>query len=84
WSEKEEALTGFYHKMLEEIEKRTDIKLFVDMGSMQYNIRTTNISDSLIQRSNIGSEAEIRKCPNCGKQVKDNAKFCEECGERLD
>ncbi len=84
WAEKEDALTGFYHKMLEEIEKRTDIKLFVDEGSMQYNIRTTNITDSLIQRSTIGSEAEVRKCPNCGKEVKDNAKFCEECGERLD
>ncbi len=84
WAEKEDALTGFYHKMLEEIEKRTDIKLFVDEGSMQYNIRTTNITDSLIQRSTIGSEPEVRKCPNCGKEVKDNAKFCEECGERLD
>ncbi len=84
WAEKEDALTGFYHKMLEEIEKRTDIKLFVDEGSAQYNISTTNITDSLIQRSTIGSESEVRKCPACGKEVKDNAKFCEECGERLD
>ncbi|WP_445475964.1 zinc-ribbon domain-containing protein [Methanococcoides methylutens] len=84
WAEKEDALTGFYHKMLEEIEKRTDIKLFVDEGSTQYNIRTTNITDSLIQRSTIGAEPEVRKCPNCGKEVKDDAKFCEECGEKLD
>ena len=84
WAEKEDALTGFYHKMLEEIEKRTDIKLFVDEGSAQYNISTTNITDSLIQRSTIGSESEVRKCPGCGKEVKDNAKFCEECGGRLD
>ena len=84
WAEKEEALTGFYHKMLEEIEKRTDIKLFVDESSTHYNIKTTNISDSLIQRSTIGSEAEVRKCPNCGKDVKGDAKFCEECGGRLD
>lgn len=84
WAEKEDALAGFYHKMLEEIEKRTDIKLFVDDGSAQYNISTTNITDSLIQRSTIGSESEVRKCPGCGKEVKDNAKFCEECGERLD
>ncbi|MCD4806368.1 MAG: zinc-ribbon domain-containing protein [Methanococcoides sp.] len=84
WAEKEDALTGFYHKMLEEIEKRTDVKLFVDEGSAQYNISTTNITDSLIQRSNIGSEPEVRKCPVCGKEVKDDAKFCEECGEKLD
>ncbi|NPE30708.1 PEGA domain-containing protein [Methanococcoides sp. SA1] len=84
WAEKEDALAGFYHKMLEDIEKRIDIKLFVDEGSAQYNIRTTNITDSLIQRSTIGSESEVRKCPGCGKEVKDNAKFCEECGGRLD
>ncbi|NOQ48148.1 MAG: zinc-ribbon domain-containing protein [Methanococcoides sp.] len=84
WAEKEDALTGFYYKILEEIEKRTDIKLFVDGGSAQYNISTTNITDSLIQRSTIGSESEVRKCPVCGKEVKDNAKFCEDCGERLD
>jgi hypothetical protein len=32
WAEKEEALTGYYHKMLEEIEKRTDIKIFINDG----------------------------------------------------
>jgi len=70
--------------MLEDIEKRTDIKLFVDEGSAQYNISTTNINDSLIQRSTIGSESEARKCSVCGKEVKENAKFCEECGGKLD
>ncbi len=82
WAEKEEALTGFYHKILEEIEKRTDIKLFVDDSVTQYNISNTTIQDSVIQRSNIGSGK--RKCPQCGREVEGSEKFCINCGRKLD
>lgn len=83
WAQKEEALTGFYHKMLEEIQKRTDVNLFVDTGTTQYNITsTTTIQDSVIQRSNIG--AGKKKCPKCSRDVEENEKFCMECGERVD
>jgi hypothetical protein len=83
WAQKEEALTGFYHKMLEEIQKRTDVNLFVDTATTQYNITsTTTIQDSVIQRSNIG--AGKKKCPKCGRDVEANEKFCMECGERVD
>jgi hypothetical protein len=82
WAEKEEALTGFYHKILEEIEKRTDIKLFVDDSLTQYNINSTTIQDSVIQRSNIGSGK--RKCPQCGREAGDNERFCLKCGQKLD
>ncbi len=86
WAEKEDALTGFYHKILEEIEKRIDIKLFVD-DSTSYNINNTtihetNIKDSMIQRSNIGSNK--RTCPGCGREVTENEKFCMNCGKKLD
>ncbi len=86
WAEKEDALTGFYHKILEEIEKRIDIKLFVDDGT-SYNISNTtihetNIKDSMIQRSNIGSGK--RTCPGCGREVTENEKFCMNCGQKLD
>ena len=82
WAEKEEALTGFYHKILEEIEKRTDIKLFVD-DSVHYSIsNTTNIQDSVIQRSNIGGGK--RKCSQCGREADGSEKFCINCGQRLD
>ncbi len=82
WAQKEEALTGFYHKMLEEIEKRTDVNLFVDTSTTQYNITsTTNIQDSVIQRSTIGGGK--KKCPKCGRDVEEGEKFCMQCGEKL-
>ncbi|SFM23750.1 zinc ribbon domain-containing protein [Methanolobus profundi] len=83
WAEKEEALTGFYHKILEEIEKRTDIKLFVDDSVTHYNIsNTTTIQDSVIQRSNIGNGK--KNCPECGREVEGSEKFCINCGRKLD
>ncbi|MBP1909069.1 zinc ribbon domain-containing protein [Methanolobus bombayensis] len=82
WAEKEEGLTGFYHKILEEIEKRTDIKLFVDDSVTQYNISNTTIQDSVIQRSNIGNGK--RKCPQCGRETGNNEKFCVNCGQKLE
>jgi hypothetical protein len=86
WAEKEESLTGFYHKMLEEIEKRTDIKIFVDEGVYQYNISTTTIQDSVVQRSKIDGIAGSKKrhCPKCGLEVEGEEKYCMECGEKLE
>ncbi|MFZ3060310.1 MAG: zinc ribbon domain-containing protein [Candidatus Methanoperedens sp.] len=37
---------------------------------------------SIIQRSNIGAGA-MKKCPNCGREVEANEKFCLECGAKL-
>ncbi|MCD4704156.1 MAG: zinc ribbon domain-containing protein [Methanosarcinaceae archaeon] len=82
WAEKEDALTGFYHKMLEEIERRIDIRIFVDEGLTQYNINRTTIQDSVIQRSKIG--AQKRLCPQCGREAMDDEKFCMECGAKLE
>ena len=82
WAEKEEALTGFYHRILDEIEKRLDIKIFIDEGIIQYHVHKTEIKDNIIQRSNInlGSKAQ---CPECGREVEANEKFCLECGAKL-
>jgi hypothetical protein len=82
WAEKEEALTGFYHRILDEIEKRLDIKIFIDEGIIQYHVHKTEIKDNIIQRSNInlGSRAQ---CPECGREVEANEKFCLECGAKL-
>lgn len=43
--------------------------------------KSTNIVDSMVQRSNIGAGA--KKCPNCGRDVEANEKFCLECGAKL-
>ncbi len=40
-----------------------------------------HIKESVVQRSNIGASA--RKCPNCGREVEANEKFCLECGAKL-
>ncbi len=86
WAEKEDALTGFYHGLLDEIEKRVKVKEYIDDSIVQYNIHYgdkigTQIKDSVVQRSNIGASA--RKCPNCGREVEANEKFCLECGAKL-
>jgi len=86
WAEKEEALTGFYHRILDEIEKRIDVKIFIDDSIVQQHIHigdtiSTQVKDAFVQRSTIG--AGTRKCPNCGRDVEANEKFCLECGARL-
>ncbi|WP_462273452.1 PEGA domain-containing protein [Methanohalophilus sp.] len=58
WSEKEEALTGFYHGILDELEKRVNVKGLIENNIVNHyhygdNIGT-QITDSLVQRSNIG------------------------------
>ena len=88
WAEKEDALTGFYHGVLDEIEKRVNVKEYIqDSIVQQYNIHYgdkigTQVKDSVVQRSNIGAGVK-RKCPDCGKETGDNEKFCNECGTKL-
>ncbi|MCZ7383276.1 MAG: zinc ribbon domain-containing protein [Candidatus Methanoperedens sp.] len=86
WAEKEDALTGFYHGILDEIEKRINVKEYIDDNIVQYNVHIgdkigTLVKDSVVQRSTIG--ASVRKCPNCGREVEANGKFCLECGAKL-
>lgn len=86
WAEKEDALTGFYHGILDEIEKRIDVKGYIDEPIMQQYIHIgdrigTQVKDSVVQHSNIGAVA--RKCPKCGREVEANEKFCLECGAKL-
>ncbi|MBU4222272.1 MAG: PQQ-binding-like beta-propeller repeat protein [Euryarchaeota archaeon] len=86
WAEKDEALIGFYHRILDEIEKRIDVKIFIDDAIVQQHIHYgdkigTQVKDSVIQRSTIGTGA--RKCSECGKAVKANATFCPECGTEI-
>ena len=86
WAEKEEALIGFYHRILDDIEKRIDVKIFIDDAIVQQHIHYgdkigTQVKDSVIQRSTIGTGA--RKCSECGKAVKANATFCPECGTEI-
>ncbi|MBE0521810.1 MAG: hypothetical protein IBX39_06020 [Candidatus Methanoperedenaceae archaeon] len=66
WAEKEDALTGFYHGVLDEIEKRVNVKEYIqDSIVQQYNIHYgdkigTQVKDSVVQRSNFGTD-EKRK-----------------------
>jgi hypothetical protein len=84
WAQKEDALTGFYHGILDEIEKRVNVKGYINDSIVQYNIHYgdkigTQVKDSIVLRSNIGA----RKCLKCGREVEANEKFCLECGARL-
>ena len=86
WAEKDEALIGFYHRILNDIEKRIDVKIFIDDTIVQQHIHfgdniSTQVKDSFVQRSTVGGGA--RKCPSCGREVEANEKFCNECGAKL-
>ncbi len=88
WAEREDALTGFYHGILDELEKRVQVKGYINDSIVQNfyhygdNIGT-QVKDSLVQRSNIGTGTDVKKCPNCGRDVDVNEKFCLECGAKL-
>ena len=49
------------------------------------NSAQTDIKDSVIQRSNFGTEIPMEKkgCPRCQKKIEGNEKFCSECGHQL-
>ncbi|MFA4957827.1 MAG: zinc-ribbon domain-containing protein [Candidatus Methanoperedens sp.] len=85
WAEKDDALTGFYHRILDDIEKRIDVKIFIDDNVVQHiqigDKIGTQVKDSFVQRSNLGDSK--KKCPECGRDVEANEKFCLECGAKL-
>ncbi len=71
WAEKEEALTGFYHRLLDGIEKRIDVKIFIDDSIVQQYVHIdeyvgrdkigrdqmgTQINDSFVKNSTIGAD----------------------------
>ena len=81
WAESEDALTGFYHGILDEIEKRVHVKGLIEnivVNNYHYgdNI-STHITDSVVQRS-FNKNGEIHKeptpqertFPTVGKQVR--------------
>jgi hypothetical protein len=85
WAEYEDALTGFYHGILDEIEKRVHVKGLID-GNVVNNYHYgdnigTQITDSVLQRSNIGTSND--SCPGCGKEIVQGEKFCMSCGTAL-
>ena len=86
WAEREEALTGFYHGILDEIEKRVHVKGLIDTAMVQniyqYGDRIgTQVKDSFVYKSSINDDAKT--CPSCGREVGEDEQFCTECGERL-
>lgn len=86
WAEREEALTGFYHGILDEIEKRVHVKGLIDNAIVQniyqYGDRIgTQVQDSFVYKSSINDDAKT--CPSCGREVGEDDQFCTECGERL-
>ena len=85
WAEAEDALTGFYHGILDEIEKRVNVKGLIDtkvVNNYHYGDKIgTQVKDSVVQRSNIGQNDNT--CPGCGEGHTVGAKFCSSCGTTL-
>jgi hypothetical protein len=62
----EEALTGCYHKILDEIEKRVKIKQYLSEGTIHVHgdyirgdKKDVTIKDSVVMRSNIGNDSTV-------------------------
>ena len=82
------ALTGFYHGLLDEIEKRVHVKEYIDDSIVQNLYHNSDnigmqVKDSIVQHSNIGAGAAEKKCPQCGTVADWNGKICNECGVKL-
>ncbi|MDF1533820.1 MAG: hypothetical protein P1P69_04865 [Methanosarcinaceae archaeon] len=80
WAEKEEALIGFYHSILDEIEKRIQVKGLIETDMVQniyqYGDRIgTQVKDSFVYKSKVEAD-EAKSCPQCGKEKGEVEKFC--------
>jgi len=75
--------TGFYHCMLDEIEKQVQVKGYIaDRIEQQvYHIGTV-VTDSGVQRSTI-SAGTGKKSPKCGREVSEDERSCPYCEEQL-
>ena len=87
WAEHESELTGFYYRILDELEKRIHLKEYIDDAIVQnfyhYGDKIgTQITDSVVQRSNIGTTFET--CSKCGKERVGREKFCSACGNKFE
>ncbi len=71
YSESEASLVGFYHCILDEIEKRTDIKDHIETGTMIQHIQPGSVAP-----------AEV-PCPSCGGKVSTGYKTCPWCGNEI-
>ena len=87
WAEREDALTGFYHGILDELEKRVQVKGYINDSIVQNfyhygdNIGT-QVKDSFVYKSNVGS-GETETCPQCGKERVEGERFCTGCSMKF-
>ncbi len=87
WAEREEALIGFYHGILDEIEKRVQVKGLIDTDMVQniyqYGDRIgTQVKDSFVYKSKVEAD-EAKNCPQCGMEKREGQKFCSGCGTKF-
>lgn len=62
WAEKEDALTGFYHGILDEIEKRINVKGFIDEPIVQhFNIAGNLVTGQVGRIVDVGDRSVIPK-----------------------
>ncbi len=87
WAEREDALTGFYHGILDELEKRVQVKGYINDSIVQNfyhygdNIGT-QVKDSFVYKSNVGN-GDTGTCPQCGMEKTEGEPFCSGCGTKF-
>jgi len=88
WAEREDALTGFYHGLLDELEKRVQVKGYINDSIVQnfYHYGDsvgTQVKDSFVYKSNVGN-GDAGICPQCGKGKAEGEPFCSGCGAKFE
>lgn len=86
FAKKKELLTIIHNKELVGKNETRPLIIYNISGDAHIGDKTqTDIKNSLIQRSNFGTEIPIEKkgCPRCQKKIEGNEKFCSECGQNL-
>ena len=88
WAEREDALTGFYHGILDELEKRVHVKGYIDDSIVQNFYHNgdnigTQVKDSFVYKSNVGN-VDADTCPQCGKEKTEGEPFCSGCGTKFE
>lgn len=86
WAESEDALTGFYHGILDEIEKRVHVKNLIDttvVNNYHYGDNIgTQVKDSVVQRSTIGTNKD--KCNGSEMEYIHDDKLCTSYEKSID
>ncbi len=89
WAEKEDALTGFYHGILDEIEKRINLKGYIDEPIIQNFIAGHYITGQVGKIIDVGDKSiligtRMKSAMVQSSIIDADARKCPKCGREVD